>query len=124
MSPGYRYKGTEFDAAEPLKPAALAELPTYNQAKCGTTAGYHQHIRYGTETCDPCREANNEYKRSQYETRAPRKAWTPDRCGTLSGWSAHNRYGVPVCGPCRAAQAAYQTEYRAGKRRSAPKLNQ
>lgn len=30
-------------------------------AKCGTYAGYQWHIRYGSETCQPRRDANADY---------------------------------------------------------------
>jgi hypothetical protein len=108
----YRYRG-----AQPATPPIPA--PPRNPSKCGTPAGYLQHHYYDTQVCDPCRVANNDYKRGlNHRGRAARlrKAWTAEKCGTMAGWNAHNRHGVPICVACRAAQAAYQTAYRARKR--------
>ena len=116
---GYVYRGTEFDADKPLPLMRPEDIPEYKHEKCGTTAGYDQHVRYGTPRCRPCLDANNEYKRTfrRFGGKGRSRAdFTPDRCGTLAGWNLHMRTKQPMCEPCRAAQAEYQIGYRARKR--------
>lgn len=41
-------------------------------AKCGTSGGYHRHMKDKTPLCDPCSAAYNKQRREQYQERQKR----------------------------------------------------
>ena len=120
--PGYKYRGTQFDALdEPLRrTGAVLDL-----ARCGTYSNYRQHLRVGTQTCEPCRQAKNAYEREREARnrlgiiRKPVKpVFDPNKCGSLKGYGQHRNQGVPMCDGCRQANADY-----CKARRNAKNLN-
>lgn len=103
MMAGYRYRGSDFSLDEPIKPEP--------ESICGTYAGFRRHTRNETEPCEPCIEAQREYKRAIYAKN--RKPVTPiDRsCGTRGGYRAHRAKGETACDKCRAANNAYNRDH-------------
>jgi hypothetical protein len=50
--------------------------------KCGTHAGWNQHMRDGTPVCAPCRKAKTDYTREyRHRTGQPKGTWiyVPDQ---------------------------------------------
>lgn len=79
-------------------------------AKCGTISGRKRHRAEGTEQCDACRQASNDYSRMWHERDRRAKGFGPApaaKCGTNSGAQKHNRDKTPMCDECRAAQREY-----------------
>ena len=70
----YQYRGTvrDVEPATYTPPPVPAEKPKRTLKGCGTNAGYFYHKNKGTEPCQPCRDANNawrrEYRRIKGET--------------------------------------------------------
>lgn len=51
-----------------------ANPPVFDPSKCGTYAGYRQHVRHKNTKCEPCRES---YKAYMADYREKRKATDP-----------------------------------------------
>ncbi len=62
MSPGYIYRGTEFDAKPQSRPQPV-EKP-FNPALCGTPSGAWQHRRLKQSQCTTCRDNYNANRRA------------------------------------------------------------
>lgn len=78
------------------------------QAACGTVTGYRRHNRLRELPCDPCRTANAESARRQYNAAGGKLPPTPTgRCGTYPGYQRHWARGEFACEPCMDAQRAY-----------------
>ena len=69
---GYVYRGTDFDTPRKGPGGRPATgLTPFNPDKCGTNAGYHQHLRHDQDACTGCHEAHKAY---DAEYRAKKKA--------------------------------------------------
>jgi hypothetical protein len=84
-----------------------AKVETASDIECGTTSGYYKHRRDKTPTCQPCRDAYNEYNAKRYPRRRP-----AIECGTYRGWKKHHRAKEQPCDDCRAAYKAKCQEWR------------
>ena len=61
----YPVKDYVYRGDQPFVPVAKSgPKPTvYDPGLCGSKEGYKQHIKFSQETCQPCRDAYNEYQR-------------------------------------------------------------
>lgn len=75
--------------------------------KCGTAAGRVTHARHGEEPCQPCRDAQNEYRNARYVPAPPRPL---KPCGTDGAYKRHIARGEPVDEACRLAHSAYEAQ--------------
>lgn len=100
----YQYRGNIRDT-EPGQP----KQPT--SPKCGTNAGYQDHIRKKTEKCKPCKAAHNEALK-KWRQRPPTMRI---QCGTYPGYMRHKRAGEEPCEMCLVGYAYYMRGYRARK---------
>lgn len=100
--------------------------PGFNPDKCGTTAGYKQHSKYGVELCDPCRKAKSDYVAAAKATKPkpppkPRKRPKPPiPCGSYAAHRRHKRAGEPIDDACREAYNAHERERRPATRQLRP----
>ena len=81
---------------------------------CGTHASYVAHLTRGEEPCDPCREANNAYKRDRFHAEKPADL-PPIQHGTPNGARRH-WYRRET--PCVACRRAYNADNSARQRRA------
>lgn len=60
--------------AKPGAPVRSISDPSdgYGRNACGTVAAYYRHLREGTPTCGPCKQANSAYRAELRERRADR----------------------------------------------------
>lgn len=77
----------------------------------GTASGYRMHHLEGTQPCERCRAAYNEWHR-HYKARKRAEI----AHGTNAGYSQHVRQGDKPCAACREAHTAYQQGRRAERR--------
>ena len=94
---------------------------TVTREQCGTIGGFRRHSKRGEQPCEPCLDANREYRRNAYRARTvtpadQRRPPTPDqRCGSIAGYQAHCRRSEHACARCKRACAdAEMVRYRVG----------
>jgi hypothetical protein len=81
----------------------------YNdEAQCGTYSGYNSHLYFGEDPCEPCREANRQYKRKRYAAPKDPATLPPIEHGTPKGARQHWYRGESPCDRCRVAYYAWQ----------------
>ena len=98
----YQYRGKLTDVTNP---------------KCGTRAGYMEHISKQTPKCQPCKDAHAAYMRD-YKRRPTMRT----TCGTHAGYKRHQRADENPCGMCLRGYAQYMRDYRDKKQAAlAPK---
>jgi hypothetical protein len=75
----------------------------------GTVNGRNRHRREGSQVCEECRLAWNEYQRSLRPKAEinPLLPPRPETCGTLAGRSNHQRRGEKLCRACKDAANAH-----------------
>lgn len=116
----YIYRGANRD----MEPEP-EQLPpgVFNPAKCGTLAGYRQHQKHGTPTCDYCKAAQADYSRDYKQKvkngHQPHRGFRDDACGTDAGYSRHKRHNVTPCDPCNEAHRTYISNYRKRRKEAA-----
>lgn len=104
----YTYRGTIRDIEEEPQPPS---------PKCGSRAGYMEHITRGTEKCRPCKDAHAAYMR-EYKHRPKMRI----QCGTYAGYKRHKRGDENPCEMCLSGYAQYMADYRDKRKQSlAPK---
>jgi len=81
--------------------------------KCGTRAGYMEHIKFKTEKCQPCKDAHAAYKR-EYIRRPTMRI----QCGTYAGYKRHKRADENPCEMCLRGYSKYMADYREKKQRA------
>ena len=114
----YVYNGDIPLAKDPeiLGTEASRKMPQRGRrAECGSMLAYNQHLREGSETCQPCRDAAAENQRLVRIRRMSGKArsfreFAPDKCGTNAGYSRHRYYRLEACEPCKVAHRIYLVE--------------
>lgn len=94
------------NAAAVLSDVEVSALLAACGLYCGTPAGYQRHIRARTTTCDACKAAKADYRRSRLNT--PKRTFRPHVPGTSAGYRRHVYLGQPPCGRCADAYRAYQ----------------
>ena len=77
--------------------------------RCGTLRGYDDHVHYGEDQCQPCRDVMAARRLKQrrnkrfLETGVMPTGRNEALCGSRYGERKHRRRGEPVCDPCRLA---------------------
>lgn len=94
----------------------MTRTKTVIREQCGTLSGYHRHSKRHEVACQPCLDANREYRRAWRTKAIPpaseRTESTNDpRCGSPAGYSAHHRRGERACAGCKAAMNVKQHTY-------------
>lgn len=83
----------------------------------GTYAMALRHRKLGERPCDPCRLAQNAYRRAHYARTAkkPPRELLPH--GTMAAYLRHYRRGERPCDACREANTAHGRAMRERKRK-------
>ena len=90
--------------------------PTIRPDLCGTTRGYNKHHREGEQPCQPCLDAQRDYRRAYRARTVPPAAQRTDpadtgACGTPKGYQRHHRAGQHACDACKQAMTDHQHDY-------------
>lgn len=81
-------------------------LLTHPAPKCGTPAGYKNHVKRKEKICDQCKESYSEH-------RPTRRARALKPCGTYAAWARHKRRGEDIDLACEEAYLLHRSEQNA-----------